>query len=268
MIEEFFNQPGEYWRDLLYKKKLLVFKNMQFSKLDYVKFCSVFGRLWEAQDYRSSRERVEAVIDGNNFHVISPMSNLIAPRIGQQEMPWHADIPNHKNNPFPIRTIWMVKNPNPESGLTSWLNIEDGFDMLPEDLKLQAEQIKIVQQSWWIPGTSIQEYDFIKTHPVTGRKSLRLNYFCEPDKNVNDAWIKNVIVDGQLLDPRETLLPYYNFLLSKPEFLYTHKWETYDIIVYDNWSFVHSRTPLIFDSALERLMYRTNIDHVVKKIDP
>ena len=82
------------------------------------------------------------------------------------------------------------------------------------------------------------------------------------------TWIKNVIVDGQLLDPRETLLPYYNFLLSKPELLYTHKWETYDIIVYDNWSFVHSRTPLIFDSALERLMYRTNIDHVVKKIDP
>jgi len=235
---------------------------MNFSKLSYAKFCSTFGRMWQTLEYRGSKERAEIVKDGDIVYAISPMSNLSAPRIGQKEMPWHADIPNN-DHPFPMRTIWMYKNPDPESGLTSWLNIEDGFDILPDDLKSRAEKIKIIQQSWWMPGTRIKEFDFIKTHSVTGRKSLRLNYYCEPDKNIHDGWIKNAVVDGVTFEPREVLTPYYDFLTTKKELLYTHKWDTFDIIVYDNWPFVHNRTHLNFDNKLERLLYRTNIDHIL-----
>jgi hypothetical protein len=32
---DFFNQPKGYWRELLYQRKLLIFKKMSFTKEDY-----------------------------------------------------------------------------------------------------------------------------------------------------------------------------------------------------------------------------------------
>ena len=253
-----FNKDSNYWRSLLYSRKLIVFKRMQFSRVDYANFCSFFGTMWSKEDYKYSHERTEEVEGGK---IISPISNLTAPRLGQNEMQWHADIPNKQDKPFPIRTIWMVKNPNPDSGLTSWLNIEDGLATLPVELKSQLNSIKVIQQSWWNKDTDIREFDFVKTHPVTGQQSLRLNFFCDPARNITDAWIRNVRVDGKLLNPRDTLVPFFKHLESQPELNYTHRWDDFDIIVYDNWSFVHNRSKLEFDPSLERLMYRSNIDH-------
>ena len=253
-----FNKDSAYWRSLLYSRKLIVFKRMQFSRIDYANFCSFFGNMWAKEDYKYSHERTEEVEGGK---IISPISNLTAPRLGQNEMQWHADIPNKKDKPFPIRTIWMVKNPNPDSGLTSWLNIEDGLATLPVELKSRLNSIKVIQQSWWAKDTDIQEFDFVKTHPVTGQQSLRLNFFCDPERNITDAWIRNVRVDGKLLNPRDTLVPFFKHLESQPELKYTHRWDDFDIIVYDNWSFVHNRSKLEFNPSLERLMYRSNIDH-------
>jgi alpha-ketoglutarate-dependent taurine dioxygenase len=255
---EVFNHDKNHWRSMLYERKLIVFKRMKFRRVDYANFCSFFGNLWSKEDYKYSHERTEEVEGGR---IISPISNLTAPRLGQNEMQWHSDIPNKKDKPFPIRTIWMVKNPNPDSGLTSWLNVEEGLATLPSELKSQLDSIKIIQQSWWAKDTDIQELDFVKTHPVTGQQSLRLNFFCDPERNITDAWIRNVKIDGKLLNPRDTLAPFFKHLESCLELNYTHRWDDFDIVVYDNWSFVHNRTKLEFDPKLERLMYRTNIDH-------
>lgn len=263
---EFFEKDYSYWRKQIYDRKLLVFKRMDFSKQDYIKLCSHFGMMWSAQDYKYSVEAVELVNVNGKQIAISPMSNKISPKLGLKPMPWHSDIPNRKIKPFPHRTLWMVSNPNPESGLTTWLNIEEGLDRLPNELKSQIPEIKILQQSWYKEGTDVQEFDFIKTHPITNKDSLRLNYFCVPEENINDAWIKKVIYKGNVLDPKPVLAPFYKFLETQKDLLYTHKWDNYDIVIYDNFPFVHERTRLEFDPSLERKFYRTNIDHIDEKI--
>jgi alpha-ketoglutarate-dependent taurine dioxygenase len=236
---------------------------MDFSKQDYAKFGMRFGKLWSRDDYKYSRESQESIKIKNFDFILSPISNKISPRLGQHEMQWHSDIPNKNHKPFPIRSLWMVNNPNPESGLTTWLNIEDGLTQLPSTLSDQIPNIKIIQQSWYEEATEIQEFDFIKTHPVTNKSSLRLNFFCDAEKNITDAWIKNVSVNGTLTECRPVLGPYLKFLENQQSLRYTHKWDTYDIVIYDNWPFVHNRTQLDLEPGQERLFYRINIDHLI-----
>lgn len=259
---DFFKQDVEFWRELMYQRQFIVFKSMNFAKSDYAKFCSYFGKLWSVADYMYSREKPEAVEVNGTRLIISPMSNKISRRLEMKAMPWHSDIPNRKHKPFPTRSLWMVSNPNPESGLTSWLNVEKGIELLPQELKDQLSNIKIVQQSWYDQDTDIQEFDFIKLHPVTGAPSLRLNFFCDQEQGITDAWIKYVKIGDQLLEPGPILKPFFKFLQSQPELVYTHKWGLYDIAVYDNWPFVHSRTKLEFEPEHERKFYRANIDHL------
>jgi alpha-ketoglutarate-dependent taurine dioxygenase len=259
---DFFKQDVEFWRELMYKRQFIVFKSMSFAKSDYAKLCSYFGKLWSVADYMYSREKPEMVEVNGARLIISPMSNKISQRLEMKAMPWHSDIPNRKLKPFPNRSLWMVSNPNPESGLTSWLNVEKGIDLLPQELKDQITNIKIVQQSWYDKDTDIQEFDFIKYHPITGAPSLRLNFFCDQEKGITDAWIKHVKVNGELLEPGPILKPFFKFLQEQPELVYTHKWDLHDIAIYDNWPFVHSRSKLEFAPEFERKFYRANIDHL------
>jgi alpha-ketoglutarate-dependent taurine dioxygenase len=259
---DFFKTNPDEWRKLLYERNLIVFKNMNFTKADYVKFLMNFGKPWSSTDYKYSNEATELVPIKNNIFTVSPISNKISKRLGRGEMAWHSDIPNRSFKPFPIRSLWMVNNPDPNSGLTTWMNIEEGINSLPSDLKSQIPNIKIQQQSWYKENTEVDHYDFIKINPYTNRKSLRLNYFCDPEKKITDAWIKSVTVNGERKECKPVLGPYLKFFESQPDLLYTHKWGLYDIVIYDNWPFVHNRTKLEIAEDQERKFFRANVDHL------
>lgn len=261
--EEFFDQDRDFWRNLSYEKKLLVFKKMEFTKEEYVRFAKRFGNLWSREDYKYSTERSEPVFVDNQLSFISPFSNIISKKLVNQQMPWHADIPNRSHNPFPFRSLWITKNPNPKySGHTSWLNLELAMQHLSDEEMSFISNSYVVQQSWYEPGTDIKELPMIKEHPVTGAKSLRLNFFNDAKNEVDNAWITGIKHNGQLQDNcyfiRDLLLK----LEKIPGLVYDHIWDTFDIAIYDNWSFVHKRSYIIANvNDPERHFYRINIDH-------
>lgn len=271
---DFFKHTKEHWSQMLYDRKLIVFKRMNFTELDFAKFSHYFGTPWKGADYDYSHERWTEITDpvDDKKYVITGFSNKIISTkvIGISEMPWHADIPNRQHNPFPHRALWMVKNPNPEtSGQTRWLNIEDGIEYLTPELKELLPRVKILQQSWYKEGGDNQMHDFVKVHPVTGRKSLRLNFYVGyPNGGRTDnAWIKRVFVDG-VEQPDQTLIQrYIDHLLSVPELYYQHRWDDFDIAIYDNYPFIHGRTALDLQpdptTVLERKLLRVNIDHSI-----
>ena len=114
------------------------------------------------------------------------------------------------------------------------------------------------------PGTEFREFNLIKTHPVTGRNSLRLNYFNDAKAGIKNGYIHSLKIDGETIDPGDLYREFFGVLESKPNLQYVHKWGDNDIVIYDNWTFVHNRTALSFsdDSGLERIFLRCNIDHV------
>lgn len=265
---DFFKQTPDYWKKLIYNRKLLVFKKMNFSIGEYAELCSYFGNMWSADDYQYSQEQVELVEHNGNEYALSTFNNVLSPRMNTQPMHWHADIPNKKINPFPFRSLWITENPNPTiSGITGFLNISYPEYRLSKELRDMISRMEIIQQSWYmfnettyVPGQEKQTFPFVKTHPITGEKSLRLNFFNEPGK-IEDAWICGVKLDGKLLDDCLVLKRYLDELLSMRDRMYFHTWDTHDIIVYDNWSFVHNRSKLVLNPGERRHFYRANIDH-------
>lgn len=264
--EEFFSFDSTYWRNKIYERKILIFKGMEFTKPDYVNFCKKFGNPWKGEDYVYSREAAEPVVVENNLYHISPFSNIISKKLGNGEMPWHADIPNRTIDPYPMRSLWITKNPFPKiSGKTSWMNLEMCFDYLTDQQKELLDKVVIVQQSWYKPGTDIKEFPFVKIHPITGIKSLRLNYYNDQDLGKTDAWIIGVKINGILQKDCSLVADFLRHLEKINDLVYEHTWDTFDIVVYDNWSFVHKRTHVIPGPGGERHFYRVNIDHVSDK---
>jgi len=258
---DFFKMPVGYWKNLIYQKHLLIFKKMNFDKTDYAKFSLHFGDPWKNADYLYSKEHREDVDVGDQTVTLSPFSNRTSSRIKTAPMPYHADIPNRSVRPFPFRSLWITKNPRPTvSGITGFLNItEEAFIYLTPAQQELLHRVKIIQQSWYTPGTDIQEYNLIKTHPVTGVKSLRLNYY--NTATYKGAWICGVKIDGILQADCSLVAEFIDQLLKFQELQYFHTWDTYDISIYDNYSFIHNRTPLLLEEGDERHFYRINIDH-------
>jgi alpha-ketoglutarate-dependent taurine dioxygenase len=258
--QEFFNYSFDYWRNLIYERKIIIFKTVDFTLDEYIKFGSTFGKPWKAEDYTYSNEDVQLV--GNSC--VSPFSSN-SKKLGMTDMPWHTDIPNRDYKPHPFRSLWIVSNPLPEiSGITGWLNLELALDYLTPEMKELLPCVSVVQQSWYEPGTDTKEFPLLKTHPVTGKQSLRLNYFNWLTRK--DAWITDVKIDGQLQPDCSLINNWLLYLEKKPELIYRHTWDTKDIAIYDNWTFVHSRTRLIFNNSKEiRKFYRINIDHLDEK---
>jgi len=263
-IEEFFNQPDNFWRDMIYDRKLIFFKRVNFTRAQYAEFSLKFGLPWSQDDYQYSQEFAETLDTRFGKLTISPFNTKIVnqERINMSEMPWHADIPNRIEKPFPFRSLWITSNPNPTiSGQTIWLNVERAVELLTPELLDLAQRLIVTQQSWYKPGTDLQEFSFIKTHPITGKQSLRLNWLCRPDRT--DAWIRSTKLDGVLQDDNSLLQSFYEYFIKFPELYYKHIWDTLDIAIYDNWPFVHRRTKLDFNAKNEyREFLRINIDHV------
>jgi hypothetical protein len=103
---DFFKYPKGYWRDLIYKRKLLIFKKMNFTPADYGRFSFHFGRPWEREEYLSSLEKpIQFKEDGFDYNFslfyngYSESNNSISI---DQEMHWHADLPNYGEDSFPF----------------------------------------------------------------------------------------------------------------------------------------------------------------------
>jgi alpha-ketoglutarate-dependent taurine dioxygenase len=257
--EEFFNYDADYWRTMSYDRKLIVFKQVKFTTTDYAKFSLRFGQPWTPEEYRYSREVVEIVEDGL---CVSPFSNANTRLIGNEEMPWHSDIPNRSIKPFPFRSLWITENPNPKiSGRTKWMNLEKAMDYLTPEMRELLPRVQILQQSWYEPGTDQQEFNLLKIHPVTGKESLRLNYYNW--LKLKTAWITGVKIDGVLQKDCRLVKEWLEYLEKIPGLTYQHVWDTYDIALYDNWTFVHGRTKLLLNSKDPiRKFYRININHL------
>lgn len=264
---DFFKYSKGYWRDLIYKRKLLIFKKMNFSQVDYGKFSHHFGQPWKYKQYFKSNEQPVEFVEGDQKYSFSVFTNnfqgtgnIIS---SKKEMDWHADLPNYREKSFPFRALWITKKPQNTSGSTYWLNIEDCFDQLSPHLANLASRITILQHNWHRASGDEDRYDLIKVHPITGKKSLRLNFYSTPKEK--NAWILKVFVDGKELPGCSLIQEYINDLLKYPKLYHSHTWDLHDIAIYDNYGFIHGRTPIVFNNDPdnnERTFYRTNIDHL------
>lgn len=264
--KEFFEQNFSHWRDLLYKRKMLVFKNMELSHLEYAKTAAYYGQPWDSSKYKQHREATMKLEEDSKSYIIGVFNNeYTKKKISDDFMPFHADIPNHDTTPFPIRSLWMINNPNTEnSGKTFFLNIEQGLTELSDRYKNILDRVEVKQQDWhFMDPTQEKKFSIIKEHPITKNKSLRLNYYVDPRfPGTRSAWIKEVYIDGILQKDCSIIQEMLDDLSAKKHLYYEHTWGEKDLIIFDNYCFVHGRTKLVIDNGEIRTILRLNMDHI------
>jgi len=262
-MQDLFEQDPQELRHLLYDRKMLVFHAPNWSKIEYWYFLSLWGEPWTGKDYIKSTEKWEAVRDpkDNSVKFITSMSNKLSKRLVDYEMPWHADIANRIDGGInlPHRSIYMKTVPNPEAGFTYWLDMEVAYPEIHPKLRERWEKRTVIQQNWHHPGRDVLPWSPMKQHPITGRLSPRVNYH-----GIVDSWILDTKHEGEVSMGTGIVEELMEAMAEVPGCVYEHHWTPNDIVLYDNWPFVHRRGELGLKEGDERMMWRANVDHDIR----
>ncbi len=90
-----------------------------------------------------------------------------------------------------------------------------------------------------------QSHPVVRTHPITGRKSLFVNTLFSQH------------FDGMTVEESRGLLGYLLEHMTRYEFVYRHRWQAGDVVMWDNRCAVHYAVHDYGDE--ERVLYRTTV---------
>ena len=178
--------------------------------------------------------------------------------LGAGEADWHTDM-CFIDTPPSASLLRSIEIPTDGGGDTSWLNMEAAYAALPKDLKQEVAGRSIKHDAVYVssgkqrPGTvapasgDIRDiagavHPIVRTHPVTGRKSLYLG------KRFN------AYVMGMDVEESEKLLDALWAHVLGGDFIWTQHWRVGDLMLWDNRCTMHQRGA--FDPTMRRLLHR------------
>jgi len=241
---------------------LLIFPDQPISDEQHVAFGRRFGDLeiHPSLAHRSSRNREIYRVSN-----VDEAGNLIPPKDTgwqylSQSWRWHTDS-SFREVPSMGSILHGIETTN-VGGDTLFANMVAAYDALDEHTKSRIEGLEVIHDHDYIlslsPELSAKQdkgtYDalppvrhpLVRVHPVTGRRSL----FLSPHTMVN-------VVD---MDPDEgrALLDTLIEHATQDRFVYRHRWQPHDVIMWDNRCTMHSVEP--FDNArMRRVMHRVTL---------
>lgn len=159
---------------------------------------------------------------------------------------WHVDNSNLPE-PAALSMLFSVRIPA-EGGQTRFMDLCRAYDTLPADLKQRVDGRTAHHE-----GSSNRSYigigarsggadhPLVRTHPVTGRKALYVNF--------------NLIrsIGGLTAEATQDLLAQLRAHLDTQPY-YSHRWSTGDVVIWDNASTAHMVTPT--DATQHRTLNR------------
>jgi taurine dioxygenase len=177
---------------------------------------------------------------------------------------WHSDT-SYRRRPSRCSLLYAKEVPQRGGqplGDTVFANAIAAYEALPENMKQRLAGLKAIHRYSArrrvadsprpkLTQTQLEEtpdiaHPIVRTHPYTGRKSLYVTAGeCIGIENMPDDEAVDLIAE---LDTH----------CVRPEFLYRHKWQVGDLLMWDNTSSMHLA---ICDYALpeRRLMHRTTV---------
>jgi alpha-ketoglutarate-dependent taurine dioxygenase len=252
---EAFRELHDIWMEHL----VLVFPGQHVTDPEHVAFTRYFGEpeIFHQKIIRSERTkeifRVANVDEDNN---LMPPDHPVAQQVALAQF-WHTDS-SYRQIPCTGALLHGVEVSR-TGGETQFTNMYLVYDALPDALKRRikgrkaqhnfgnmhtlaplkplTEEEKAAMPPIWQP--------MVRKHPVTGRKSLYISPI------YNDA------IEGMTQDEGRRLIAELTEIAADPRFVYAHRWETDDVLMWDNRCTMHQVTP--FDPRERRVMHRTTI---------
>ncbi len=271
---DFAQEPGASQRDELYQlwldHGLLLIRGDNANPENQIRFSRLFGEL-EAHPLKTIRsgdypELMELNSEDNRTNPVSVWDGEEwVGRLG-----WHKDLiyTGKPNRGAILRAVHLPE----QDGQTGYADQAAAYDALSEDTKRRIADLHVIYRfevnlykmpffdtSTYVAGPGAPDkpsdvgfpdfpdsrYPLALTHPETGRKIL----------NVCPMFLEGI--EGLPKAEGDALLKQLVEHVMRPEFAYQHQWQAGDMILWDNWRYMHS-APGVKPGA-KRLIHRTTI---------
>ena len=251
----------QWIRDIWFEHLVLVFRGQALSDEQLVRFSRQFGEL----EMAPIGEAANLTSDGNvpNLPKVNVISNVVENGIkigglGAGEAIWHTDM-SYIPEPPSASLLCALEVPA-EGGDTSFLNMYEAYEGLPQNLREKVERLEAVHDAshnsagelrkGFQPVTDVSKtpgakHPMLRTHPETGRKALYLG-------RRRNAYVASLSVADS-----ERFLDTLWQATVQPQYVYTHHWSVGDLLLWDNRCTMHRRDP--FDPNTRRIMHRTQV---------
>lgn len=241
---------------------LLIFPEQAISDEQHIAFARHFGELESHPSlaHRSSRNREIYRVSN-----VDEAGNIIPPKDTawqylSQSWRWHTDS-SFRAVPSKGSILHGIQTTN-AGGNTLFANMYAAHDALGAAMRARIEGLYVIHDHDYILSLSPElaarqdkgSYDalppvrhpLVQVHPVTGRRSLLLS----PHTMVN--------IDGMESGEGRALLDELIEHATDERFVYRHRWNDDDVIMWDNRCTMHSVEP--FDNAsVRRVMHRVTL---------
>src|SRR3989475_4285151 len=241
---------------------VLVFHDQKITDEQQMAFSRNFGALEDARGGNITRpedKRLQVGMNdvsnlGKDGRPLDRESRVRLFNLGN--MLWHSD---SSFRPIPAKySLLSARVVNPVGGNTEFADMRAAYDALDAATKAEIDDL-VCEHSLMYSRGSLGMLDYsdeeramfrpvrqrlVRTHPVTGRKSLYLSSHA------------GAIVDMPTPEAR-ILLRDLNEHATQPRFVYVHEWRSWDLVMWDNRQMMHRVRR--YDESQRRDMRRTTV---------
>ena len=240
---------------------VVVFPAQEITDEQHMAFCRPFGELQRSTAARTNQEaRLNAeMTDASNLakgdKPLDPGDRRRMNNLGSRR--WHTD---GSFNRIPVKYSFLSgRVVASKGGETQFADMRAGYDALPEELRQTVEDLRVEHHllhsraMCGFPSATEEEratlvpfhQRLVRRHPATARKSLYLSSHASHIV----GWPKPEGMD---------LLYELTEIATQPAFVYSHKWQTGDVVLWDN-RFTMHRARRHFPETAPRDMRRVSI---------
>lgn len=231
-------------RDAFHAHKVIAIRGQQLTPAAQIAFSLRFGALEDQLNAHYTIDGFpEVLILSNDIRDGKPVGLIDG---GDY---WHSDS-SHRDYPSMATILFAVKNPV-SGGDTEFADMAAAYDALAEPMKARIAHLngihavsklknKRVQVSTRRPdgkdfyerqkAIPDQSWPLVRTHPVTGRKALYLS----PRFTIGIEGVSQAEADDLL----DALFAHQ----IRAEFVYRHRWQDGDLVMWDNRCVIHRAT--------------------------
>jgi taurine dioxygenase len=228
---------------------LLIFRGQALpTDRQYVEFARLFGDdlnvYFREQDVNND-DAAEVLILSNVAEYGSLGRNA--------ELPWHTNLAYQPQVAMVALLAGVVTPPSEAGGQTEFANLYAALETLPESVRSRLDGLSVTHSTHGYhvdPDDPTDRYDgeppaavhsLLRTHPITGRTTLY---------NPGGRFFRDMV--GMSADEGRELSDLLLAHATRPEHVYTHEWQSGDVLVWDNLATSHHRRP--FNGDYQRVM--------------
>ena len=244
------------------KYAVLVFPGQNLTDEQQMAFTVNFGPIEDARGGNVTKPQDKRLVTGmNDVSNLGKDGKPLARDSRQRlfnigNMLWHSD---SSFRPIPAKySLLSARVVNKKGGNTEFAHMGAAYEALDDDTKREIEDL-VCEHSLMYSRGSLGFLDYtdeekamfkpvrqrlVRTHPVTGRKSLYLSSHAGA-------------ILGMPMPEARMLLNDLKEHATQPRFVYVHKWTLYDLVIWDNRQTMHRVRR--YDDSQPRDMRRTTV---------